>query len=675
MTMEEDKRKENNWFVSGEGGDKGGGPPIEEPDTLRSRAEASILVALCEGEAAMYEGVEGETDEDKANNIKKRIFLDDTPLVSAGGSKNFNTTNLSAEEGESDEGDVQVGFTTGTQAQGVLSGFQDIRIEQSVGAKVSKNAGAVSATTTSTFLERIIIRMSVGSLFKVEDDGDIKADRVAFNIKIFNFIDPEPIVDRDQNIFGKSRGPFEREFFFNLSGTGPWTVKVKRLTPDAKDLQENNDLFLQALIGIVSDKLTYPNTALLGLKFSASSFSSVPKVSTLIKGLKIKVPTGMSEDGVWDGSFTTEYSNNPVWVFYDMLTNPRYGAGEFVEAEDIDIYSLQEIAAYCDEMVPDGKGGSEKRFEFNGVINNRAEAYEVLNAFASAFRGMIYFAQGQIMATQDRPASAVKQFNPANVVIEVDDAGNVTSPPFVYEGTGLKARKTVALVSWNDKDDKYKSKVEYVEDQAGLAKYGFREIEIRGFGITSQAQARRLGLWTLLTNLNETETVTFRVAAEGFFLMPGEIIEIADPYKNPGVAAGLVSASSEVGLVLDREVMIEEGKDYEVVVLDSGMGEMKAAITSSPGMTSAISVAPSFTELPATNSPFVIRESSAEPRLYKVMSLAENDKLVTVLATQYFEDKYSLIDQLVALSPSKISVASTMSMPPVIASTIRFEGL
>lgn len=669
MTMDEDQIKEQDWFVSGDGGgDKGGGPPIEEPDTLRSKAEASILVALCEGEVAMYEGVAEE-------DVKKQIFLDGTPLVSPGGDNNFNTTQINEEGEVGGGGDVAIAFTTGTQAQPVLNGFQDIRVEQSVGAKVIKSAGAVSVTTTSTFLERIIVRIGVGSLFKVEDNGDVKATNVDFNIKIFNFTDPEPIVDRNQRIVGKSRGPFDREYFFNLSGTGPWTVRVTRRSPDAKSLKENSDLFFQAIIGIVSDKLNYPNTALLGLKFSASAFSAVPTVSTQIKGLKIKVPTGMSAGGVWDGSFTTEYSNNPAWVFYDMLTNTRYGAGEFVEAEDIDIYALQEIAAYCDQSVPDGRGGSEKRFEFNGVINNRAEAYEVLNAFAAAFRGMIYFAQGQIIATQDVPKQAVKQFNPANVVIEVDDRGEVTAPPFVYEGSSLKARKTVALVSWNDKNDKFKSKVEYVEDQVGLAKYGFREIEIRGFGVTSQGQARRLGLWTLLTNLNETETVTFRVAAEGFFLMPGEVIEVVDPYKSPGVAAGLVTQASQVGMVLDREVMLEENKSYEVVVMNGTNGEMRAAITNSPGMTSSISVSPLFNEIPEANSPFVIRESSAEPRLYKVISLAESDKLVTVLATAYFPEKFALIDQLNALSPSRISVASEMSMPPVLTQTISFAGL
>lgn len=648
------------WKISGSGGGKGGGrAPIEEPDTLRSRAEASVVAALCEGE------VEGFPTDD-GNERGEFIFLDGTPLIGANGSSNFNTNG---------DDDVEVQFNTGTQSQPPLTGFNDVRIEQSVGAKVTKQSGSVSATTTRSDLNRIVVRIGVGSLFKVEDDGDIKAFSVGFNIKIFDAISNDPIVDSNQEIQGKSRGPFDREYFYALSGTGPWTVRVNRTTDDAEGLQENNDLYFKAIVGILNDRLSYPNTALIGMKFAAEAFTSVPRVSVELKGTKIRVPTGVS-GGVWGGSFTYEYNNNPAWVLYDLMTNERYGAGLYIEADDVDIYSLYDIAQYCDEQVPDGRGGTEKRFTFNGVINNRAEAYEVMNGIAAVFRGMIYFAQGVIMATQDRPGSVVRQFSPANVIVTTNENGETTGPPFIYEGTALKARKTAALVSWNDRDDGFKSKVEYVEDAAAIQRYKYRETEIRAFGTTSRSQARRVGYWTLLTNLNETETVTFKVSAEGFFMMPGEIIEITDPYRNAGVAAGTLATGGTTSLVLDRTVTLQDGVSYQIIIRDGGQ-EFTASITNSPGVTDNISVSPAFSVAPEDGSPWLIREASAEGRKYRVTGLTEEKGIVTVLATEYYEGKYDLADNLSLVSPSLNSVASSalVTLPSVDTSSISFSGL
>jgi predicted phage tail protein len=650
------------WWItgSGGGGKGGGGAPTEEPDTLRSRAEASIVAAICEGEV---EGFPSDDPEERG----KFIFLNDTPLISKNGTPNFNT------KGDSD---VEIQFATGTQSQAPLQGFRDVRIEQSIGTKLTKAAGRVSVTTTRSDINRVVIRIGVGSLFKVEDEGDIVATSVEFNIRIFDAVGEEPIVNEDKIVEGKSRGPFDREYFYGLTGTGPWTIRVRRLSDDAKDLKINNDLFFKAIVGILDDKLAYPNTALIGAKFSAEAFSSVPRVSVEIKGLKVRVPTGISADGVWSGEFTTEYSNNPAWVFFDLITNERYGTGLFIEPDDVDVFSLFKIAQYCDEQVSNGRGGSEKRFTFNAVINNRAEAYEVINGIAAAFRGMIYFAQGAIMATQDRPGSVVRQFSPSNVIVDVNDQGELTGSPFIYEGTALRARRTVALVSYNDRDDDFKSKVEYVEDPQGIARYGIRETEIRAFGTTSRSQARRVGYWTLLTNMNETETVSFKLTGEGYFLMPGEIIEIVDPNRTPGLAAGNIVEASTVGMVLDREVMLESGKSYTMLIRD-GNQEFNMTITSAPGMVSVVSVAPALTEVPEPGSTFFIREAAAEGKKYRVMGLTEDAGIVTVLATEYSEDKYELIDNLSLGSPTLMSVASSqmISMPTVNPSSISFAGL
>lgn len=644
------------WSISGAGGGgkSGGEMPTEDPDTLRSKAKASVLALFSEGE------VQGFPDGFSADQRGQRIFLNDTPLVNQDGSKNFE--------------DVNIVFATGTQGQASLPGFNDVRIEQTVGTKVQKRVGSVSATTTNSTLNKLVVRMGVASLFRAEDDGDVKGTEVGFNIQIIDALG-SVLVNRQEQIKGKSRGPYDTEYTFGLSGTGPWTVKVRRNTDDPVDLKTNNDLYFKAIVGIVENTLRYPNSALMGFNVSAEFFDNVPSISAELLGVKIQVPTiydsaSNTYSGVWSGTFKTELNSNPVWVFYDLLTNPRYGCGDFIEKEDIDIYSLLPIAKYCDEIVPNGRGGTEKRFTFNGYINNRGEAYEVLNSLAAAFRGMIYYAQGQIIATQDRPTSVVKQFSPANVIVEVAESGELTKPAFVYEGTGLKARKTVALVSWNDKDDRYRGKIEYVEDRDGIDRYGYRELEVRALGCTSQGQAQRVGRWALITNLNETETVTFKVAAEGFFLMPGEIIEIADPYKSVGIYAGMLAAAGTSAVVLDREVALEAGKTYEIIIRTGDGLDLSATVTNGPGSTDNITFSPSFTEEPELPAAWIIREAGATPRKYRVVGLAEDDNVVTVLASAYYEEKYAIVDDFTMLSSETTSIAGLTVTPVVSAGSV-----
>ncbi|MDX7018859.1 hypothetical protein SJ059_31005, partial [Klebsiella aerogenes] len=83
--------------------------------------------------------------------------------------------------------------------------------------------------------------------------------------------------------------------------------------------------------------LNYPNSALVGLKINSEQFgSSMPTRSYLIKGLKIRVPSNYnadtnSYDGNWDGTFKLASSSNPAWILFDLLTNTRYGLGQFVQ--------------------------------------------------------------------------------------------------------------------------------------------------------------------------------------------------------------------------------------------------------------------------------------------------------------------------------------------------------
>lgn len=698
-------------------------------DFLQSRATANVLTALCEGP------IEGFAD----SSTNRSIYLNDTPLEDAQGRLNFSDN-------------VEISFTNGTLDQGVIGGFNDVQIEQSVGNQLTKSAGPISVTTTRADLTRIIVRVAVGPLYIIDaDDGAFEDNDVDFNILITDnlgnivsttipIVDIEGIflttssdyplqtglrivigtftfyvldvvdqsfsvslspngeafddfdefgelgisvpfsatvfLDATKLISGKARSPTDFEYSFQLVDAGPWTVRVERLKQDSTNSRFFDDLYFKAIVGILDKGFRYPGTALLGLKFRAEGFSSIPRVSALLKGKIIRVPNNYNTrdrtySGIWSGAFKQEYSNNPAWVFYDLITNERYGCGELIDEASVDKFALYEVGRYCDELVSDGRGGTEPRFAVNVNINNRGEAYDVLNSLAAAFRGMLYYAGGTIIPTQDKPGSVVKIFNPSNVIQEMDDEQKITAPPFTYEGTGRKARKTVALVSWNDPNDLYKAKTEYVEDRDAIEQYGYRETEVRGFGCTSQGQAQRLGRWILTTNLTEKETVTFKTTAQGFFLMPGELIEIADPDRTPGIAAGIVKeGSSSSSIVLDREVELNSGTTYrlQLVINDVDYGEI---VSNAAGTYSTLTLASSLPAAPQEGDTWLLRTTTATRRQYRVVGVNENeDNTVTVIATAYNAEKYDVVDSSTFLDMQSSSIAQTIVTPIVTPSSI-----
>jgi len=660
---------EEDWIRGSGGGGGGGGggrsqdPPDEDPESLRSRSEASFLGIISEGEIEGFEsGVAA----------LQKTFLDGVPIQNDDGSYNFDQQYLS------------VGYRTGTQSQSALPGFDDVRIEQGVGVEVKRSTGSVSRTTINSQLSRLRVRIGISALYRVNrNNGDVTANDIRFTISIrpqggSNFVVSQKTIN------GKSRTPVDFEYEFNLIGTGPWVVEVDMNSADAadrsgEDRQHVYQVFFKAIVGILDRSFSYPNTALIGVKARAEGFTSVPRLSAELLGIKLKVPNNYNPisrtySGVWNGTFKTAYSNNPAWVFYDLLTNTRYGAGEFVTENDIDRYSLYSIAQYCDQLVSNGSGGFEPRFTFNAYITNRGEAYEVLNAIAAAFRGMLYFSEGTIVGIQDKPKSMTRIFSPANVVQETDDNGEMSTPPFQYEGTARKARKTVALVSWNDPEDQYKTKTEYVEDRAGIERYGYRETNIRALGTTSQGQAQRIGRWTLLSDQLETEVVTFKVASEGLFILPGEIIGIADPAKEGKRYGGRVVSSTTSAITIDAPFTIVGGSTYQVsVMLPNGTIQTRS-VTNGAGSTSVLNLSSPLSSAPVAGAPWVLQENDNSVRKFRVTSLVEDDGIVTVLASLYDESKFSIADNNTLLSNYRAETNRPRVVPRVNGATIVLES-
>lgn len=460
-------------------------------------------------------------------------------------------------------------------------------------------------------------------------------------------------------ISGKTTSPYQVSKRIELPSPGPWDIKLVRVTNDAATSNIQNKTYFDTYTEIIDAKLSYPNSALFGITIDASQFTSIPSRAYEVYGIKVKVPTNYNPKartytGEWTGDFKIAWTNNPAWVLYDLITNDRYGLGEFISSEHVDKWGLYSIAQYCDELVDDGLGSLEPRFTCNVYIQSRSEAFELVNKLTSVFRAIAYWSAGQIVCVQDKPADVVAQFTSANVI----------DGQFGYSGSSVKARHTVCLVTWNDPKNRYKQKVEYVEDEEGIARYGVIQTEIQAFGCTSRGQAHRLGKWLLFSERMETETITFKAGMDAAKVYPGAIIQTQDQFRSGKRFGGrLKSGSSQTELILDSEIEVEAGKTYEISVLMPNGDIVNKGFSLTPGNYSSITLSSALDATPITDSVWVISASDLVPETWRVINIAEVDSgIVEITALSSRQDKYDAVEKdLVLTTLPTTSISSVVN--------------
>jgi predicted phage tail protein len=459
-------------------------------------------------------------------------------------------------------------------------------------------------------------------------------------------------------IDGKTTSKYERSYRIELTGDAPWDVRVRRITADSTSVALQNKTFFESYTEIIDGKFRYPNSAIIGIRIDSSQFNSIPRRSYDIKMLRVKVPNNYDPvtrtyTGIFDGTFKVAWTDNPAWCFYDLLTNERYGLGGFIPEAQVDKYTLYAIGRYCDELVPDGQGGTEPRFTCNIYFQTREEAFNVINNMASIFRGMPYWSAGSITLGYDAPSDPVYQFTNANVI----------DGTFNYSGSGLKARHTVALVTWNDPEDFYRQKVEYVEDAAGIERFGIVQTEIVAVGCSSRGQANRVGRWILFTEQSETELVTFKTGIEGYTIRPSQIIQVADEMRAGTRRGGRVASATTTVVTLDADVSGFTGVvgGSLSLLLPDGSLETK---TISAVSTTQVTVSSAFSATPANNTVWMIQTSTIESQLFKIISAVEQEDGVEITALAHNPGKYALVEQNLKLQPRQISLLSIIPGAP-----------
>ncbi|EMI6682003.1 DUF1983 domain-containing protein [Enterobacter kobei] len=608
----------------GKGGSNQTRTPVEAPDSIQSIARAKVLIALGEGEFAG--GLDG-----------KNIFLGDsssyTPLQNADGSYNFNN--------------VKYEFRSGTQDQDYIQGFPGIENELQVSYELKQAVPYVRAVS-NTQLSALRIRLGWPTLLLQKNNGDKVGTRVEYAIDLSVDGGPYETVVNGA-VDDKTTSLYERSHRVNLpkASTG-WQLRVRRITPDSTSVNIVDTMRVVAVTEIIDAKLRYVNTALLYVEFDAKQFpNGIPQVVCNPKGRIIRVPDTYDPEtrtysGTWEGVFKWAWTDNPAWIYYDIILNERFGLGQRIDATQIDKWELYRIAQYCDQLVPDGKGGSgtEPRFRCNVYIQDRNDAWTVLRDLAGIFRGMTYWGDNKMYVLADMPRDVWHIYNHASVV----------EGKFTFADPSETTRNTAALVNWSDPANHYKDTPEPVYDNDLAMRFDYRQLEMTAIGCTRQSEANRRGRWALLTN-GIGEVVTF---STGMDVPPvGEVIGVAANELAGRTIGGRVSAVNGRSITLDRAADVKAGNRL-FLNLPSGTSQART-VQAVNGNT--VTVTTPYSETPEAECNWGVDSDDLFIALFRVTGTRDNnDGTFEVTGTTYNPDIYSAVDTGARLDERPVSV-------------------
>ena len=650
--------------AGGGGGGKGGGSSAGgasanvTKDNLDSRQVARIIDLLGEGEIAGFPSARNYTPGTSAYNnaLLKDVFFNNTPILREGADPN----NVQSSDYNFDTTGAVFEFRTGTQNQDYTANVGDANQRTvQVSTKVT-NASPVTRSVTDTDVNSVRITIGTPALQIFKNNGDVEGAKIEYEIRVSYSGGPYTTVVSDK-IVGRTADLYQRIHRIDLTASAPVDIRVVRISADAPvsgNTTENSDFFWYDYTEKINAKTTYPNSALFGIKINAEQFSSIPSRSYRIRGLKVRIPNNATVNpvngrliyaGAWNGSFAAaQWTTDPAWILWDLLTNNRYGFGDHIDSAQLDKWSFLAASQYCAEVVADGKGGQEPRFSCNVVLQTQEEAFKLINDLCSVFRAMPFWAAGTLEISQDRPQDYSYIFNQTNV----------TEEGFSYSGSGLKTRHTVVVVQYFDMDLRDLA-YEVVEDKTGIDKFGVVKTEISAFACTSQGQARRIGEWLLYTEQNETEVVSFATdIAAGITVRPGDLIKIADPVRAGVSRSGrCTSGSTTTSVKLDRSdvILFPSGPPpnftFNVLLPDGTLAIV-------PGSTlggNTVSVGTTLALAPIEGAPWTIGTAEVSMSTWRVLNISEDQDTYKITAVAHNSSKYDYVERDIPLSVRDVS--------------------
>ncbi len=603
-----------------------------DPNDLLSTAYTKIVMAICNGE------IDDLTGQD--------IFLGGTPLLADDGTENFSG--------------VTWDYRKGTQDQSYMQGIPGTENETSVQVDVTTST-PWTHFFSDTQLSAVRITLDLYACYEQNtSSGDVTGSTAGYKIEVST--DGGAYAEANVGTFtGKCTSDYLRSIRVDLpaANTG-WTVRVSRTTPDSTSDYIVNKFGVYSYTSIVDAKFRYPLTAVIMISYDAKNFSNTPALTVRARRY-IRVPDNYDPEtrtytGTWTGSFKFALSDNPAWCFYDWLVNDIYGLGDIIQAANISLtkYDLYEVAQYCDQLVPDGNGGTgtEPRHRCNAFIQSQEDAYTVLNDFASIFNGAAFWYADQVNITYDHPDDYGFGFNNANVI----------NGTFTYAGGSVKNRYSQAVVQYSDPSNHYDDATKVASVLDYQKRYGVRQGTYSAVGCTRESEANRKGLYYIYTN-NLDAQVTFSTGLEGFIPYPGMIMPIADYSRAAAPIGGRIESSgSNRTFTLDRVPRAVAGDKFLINLPDGTAGQ--GVIQSISGKVITLSAA--LTQVPVDNASWLIDSDDLAVQTYKCVTVTDNnDGTFDITGIIYNESKFDAIDTGARLDvkPFTVTPSSTMQVP------------
>ena len=640
---------------------------------IGSRQFVTLVDVIAEGEIAGFPSAIAAGHTQGTNNYNttslKDVFLNNTQVLKQS-APNTDPDDSDFNFGTADSNRPRFIPRFGTSSQTKIPGLKETERDRTVGVTVTV-ASPQTITITDTSTEGIRVTIGFPRLQKIEDDGNISGTTVQYTIEVKNQANTllkkintsSNLTGLDRNIHtgggtitGKSTSPYFKDHILFLpddiqSSDFPLTVTVTRVTADSTDNLLQNSFELTSITELVFDPSAFVNTAVSALRFDSEIFRSIPRRTYRVRGRLIKIPHNatvrsdgsLSFSGSFNGTLKTtkEYCNDPAWVLYDIITESRAGFGDFVSEDQVDKYAFYSASEYNSTLIDNGQGGTSPRFSCNIVIQSSHQAYTLLNKIASIMRATLFYEDGKISLSQDRPTTSSYFFSYANV----------TEDGFVYTGVSQTTKDTVVNVKYFQNETRT-YEYETVEDtSANQSKYGVVVKNIEAIGCSDQAQARRMGLWHLYTQNNETETVAFTTTADaGSLIRPGDIITVQDPVRSGVRRSGRISAATTTQITVDntKDLPTEAASgDQLSVILTDGTLETKTISTISG---SVITVSSAYTSAPQVNGMWLLVRATKETEDFKVISVKEDNNLFTIAAMIHNSDKYAFVEDGAAIT-------------------------
>ena len=513
----------------------------------------------------------------------RSIKLGGTPIQAANGTMNYPGVKWQFRSGELNQ----------PRLDGIAESSNEIGVSQEL-----RSTTPYIYTVTNSMVDAVRVRFSWPQLQSQDKSGNINGVRIDYAIDVATDSGPYQQV-LASSVDRKNITKYERSHRINLPEGSRWSVRARRITPEANSSLVQDGMWIDAIAEVVDSDQEYPLTAVGCLEYDAEQFGGdIAKVAALMRGRIVSVPANYEPEtrtyhtsgpgttnGVWNGTFKQAYTNNPAWVFYDLVLHPYYGLGERIDATQIDRWSLYRIAQYCDQLVPNGAGGQEPRFTCNLYLQKQAEAYAVLQDLASIFHGMAFWDGSQIVVNADMPSDPVYTYTPSQILGD----GAIK-----YSGSRLRDRHSLAMVAWDNPAQGFETDKEPIFDDEAMAEIGVREVSVEALGCTSLGQAQRAGQWALMTEQLQTRGATIRVGLDGHIPRPGQVIALSDPMLSGRANGGRIAAVAGRVITLDRDIEVAPGARL-LVNLPSGKSEARQ-VRSAAGR--AVTVMADFSEAP-----------------------------------------------------------------------------